>query len=165
VYFDINADGLQDAISWTNPTRDVAFLAFDRNGNGFIDHGEELFGNMTPLPPGSPQQRAEHGFDALASLEHESYGPSVPDGIIDARDAAYHKLLFWKDTSHDGLSQPAELRRASAAGLIAVETRFRESKRRDEYGNEFRLRGISWWQRQGRLEARLFYDVWFVPQR
>ena len=165
VYFDINADGVQDAISWTDPTRDVAFLAFDRNGNGVIDHGEELFGNTTPLPPGSPQPRAEHGFDALASLEDESYGPSVRDGTIDARDAAYHKLLFWKDTSHDGVSQPAEIRRASAAGLIAVETRFRESKRQDEYGNEYRLRGISWWQRNNRLDARLFYDVWFVPAR
>lgn len=165
VYFDINADGLQDAISWTDPTRDVAFLAFDRNGNGAIDHGEELFGNMTPLPLGSSQQRAENGFDALASLEHESYGPSLRDGIIDARDAAYHKLLFWHDSSHDGISQPNEIRPAAAAGLIAVETRFRESMRRDEYGNEYRLRGISWWNRGNRLDARLFYDVWFVPSQ
>jgi hypothetical protein len=165
VWFDINADGSPEAISWTDPSRDVAFLAFDRNGNGVIDHGEELFGNMTPLPAGSQEPRAEHGFDALASLEHESHGVSVRDGVIDARDAGYHKLLFWKDTSHDGLSQPSEIQAASAAGLIAIETRFRESKRRDEYGNEYRLRGISWWQRNNRLHARFFYDVWFVPRR
>ena len=54
---------------------------------------------------------------------------------------------------------------AAEAGLIAIETRFREGKRRDRYGNEFRLRGISWWQRNNRMEARPFYDVWFVPIR
>jgi trimeric autotransporter adhesin len=163
VYFDINADGQQDGISWTDPSRDVAFLAFDRNGNGAIDHGEELFGNVTPLP-GAGDERANHGFDALAALESDSYGPSVKDGTIDSRDAAYQRLLLWEDANHDGVSQSEELRTASAAGLRAIETRYRESKRRDQYGNEFRLRGISWWDRRGRLDARLFYDVWFVPR-
>lgn len=165
VWFDINADGTQNAISWTDPSKDVAFLAFDRNGNGMVDDGEELFGNSTPLPAGSSERRASDGFDALASLENSAYGTSVADGIIDAKDAAYHKLLLWKDSSHDGISQPGELQKAAGAGLIAIETRYRESKRRDEFGNEFRLRGISWWQRQNRLDARLFYDVWFVPKR
>jgi hypothetical protein len=109
--------------------------------------------------------RANHGLDALASLEDDSYGPSVKDGVTDAHDAAYHKLLLWKDGNHDGLSQASEIRKASAAGLIAIETRYRDSKRQDEFGNEFRLRGISWWQRGVQLDARLFYDIWFVPQR
>lgn len=165
VLFDINADGVQDAISWTDPRRDVAFLGYDRNGNRLVDDGEELFGNVTPLPAGGQQRRASHGFDALASLESEAYGTSVADGIIDQRDAAYHKLLLWHDANHDGLSQPAELKRASEAGLLAIETRFRKSTRRDEFGNEYRLRGISWWQRGKNLDARLFYDVWFVPRR
>ena len=165
VWFDINGDGTRNAISWTDPSKDVAFLAFDRNGNGAVDDGEELFGNSTPLPAGSSERRASDGFDALASLENSAYGTSVADGVIDAKDAAYHKLLLWKDASHDGISQPGELRKASDAGLVAIETRYRESKRRDAFGNEFRLRGISWWQRNNRLDARLFYDVWFVPTR
>lgn len=89
----------------------------------------------------------------------------MKDGTIDARDAVYHKLLLWKDDNHDGVSQASELQKASAAGLTAIETRYRESKRQDEFGNEFRLRGIGWWQRGGRLDARLFYDVWFVPRQ
>lgn len=163
VMFDINADGRQDAISWTDPRRDVGLLAFDRNGNGTIDNGEELFGNVTPLQGGA-SRRARHGFEALADLESEGYGPSVEDGTIDARDAAYHRLLLWVDRNHDGISQASEVMRASAAGLVAIETKYRESRRRDQFGNEFRLRGVSWWMR-GRLEARLFYDVWFVPKR
>lgn len=165
VWFDINADGQLDAISWTDATRDVAFLTFDRNGNGSIDDGEELFGNVTPVPGNMPPERATHGFDALASLEDPSYGPSRRDGLIDVRDAAYARLLLWTDRNHDGASQPAELQLASAAGLVAIETRYRESKRVDRHGNEFRLRGISWWQRNARLDPRLFYDVYFVPQQ
>lgn len=164
VWFDINADGQQDQISWTDPTKDVAFLAFDRNGNQVIDDGEELFGNATPLPGGQPGTE-RHGFDALASLELPEHGPSIADGVIDSRDTAYAKLLLWKDANHDGRSQPRELRRASDAGLVAIETRYRESKRTDEFGNEYRLRGISWWQRPRGLDARFFYDVWFVPTR
>ncbi len=165
VWFDINADGQLDAISWTDPRRDIAFLTFDRNGNGLIDDGEELFGNVTPVPGNMPPDRAVHGFDALASLEDPSYGPSHRDGRIDARDAAYDRLLLWTDRNHDGRSQPQELRKASAEGLTAIETRYREGRRTDEHGNEFRLRGISWWQRGGQLDARLFYDVYLVPQR
>lgn len=165
VLFDINADGQLDAISWTDPNREVAFLVFDRNANGIIDDGEELFGNVTPVQGNMPSGRALHGFDALASLEDPLYGPSRPDGRIDARDAAYQKLLLWVDRNHDGISQPEELRLASAAGLVAIETRYREDKRVDEHGNEFRLRGIGWWQRGEELEARLFYDVYFVPLR
>lgn len=165
VYFDINADGQQDAISWTDPTRDVAFLVFDRNGNGLVDDGEELFGNVTPMPAGSENARANHGFDALLSLENQSYGGSVKDGIIDSGDAAYDRLALWHDVNHDGVSQSGEIRKASQAGLIAIETRYRESKRQDQYGNEFRLRGISWWRNDGRLDARLFYDVWFVSKQ
>lgn len=163
VWFDINADGQQDAISWTDPSRDVAFLAFDRNGNMAIDHGEELFGNATPLPGSTPAQ-ARHGFDALASLESTEYGASTRDGIIDGKDAAYHKLLLWKDGNHDGMSQRSELTSAAQAGLVGIETRYRNSRRTDEFGNEYRLRGISWWKRAGRLDARFFYDVWFVPR-
>jgi hypothetical protein len=165
VWFDINADGQADAISWTDPRRDVAFLTFDRNGNGAIDDGEELFGNVTPVPGTTPPARAVHGFDALASLEHPSYGASRVDGRIDARDAAYQKLLLWTDRNHDGLSQPPELKKASDEGLVSIETRYRESKRVDQHGNEFKLRGIAWWQRGPRLDARIFYDVYFVPQR
>lgn len=56
-------------------------------------------------------------------------------------------------------------RREASAGLVAIETRYRESRRVDAYGNDYRLRGVSWWDRRGRLDPRLFYDVWFAPRR
>ena len=101
----------------------------------------------------------------MRSLEDPQYGVSVADGVIDRQDAAYRRLLLWKDANHDGVSQAGELTSAASAGLVAIATRYRESRRVDEHGNEYRLRGVSWWDRRGRLDPRLFYDVWFVPRR
>ena len=45
VYFDHDGDGVLTRTGWAG--RDDALLVWDRNGNGFIDTGAELFGDFT----------------------------------------------------------------------------------------------------------------------
>lgn len=81
VIFDHNGDGFAELTGWADLHDGV--LGMDRNGNGIIDDGKELFGDQTILKSG---QRATSGFEALAELD------SNRDGKIDANDEAYSQL-------------------------------------------------------------------------
>ena len=67
VYFDINADGVRDHVQWVRRGGDEGFLALDRNGNGVVDDGSELFGVGTPLI--LEGRSAPNGFVGLAQYD------------------------------------------------------------------------------------------------
>jgi len=138
VFFDLDANGRRGRISWTAAGSDDSWLALDRNGNGLIDDGRELFGNHTPQPA-PPAGSSRNGFLALAEFDRASAGGNS-DGRIDSKDAIYARLRLWRDENHDGVSQASELRPLAESDVARLHLDYRESKRADEYGNRFRYR-------------------------
>lgn len=161
VTFDLDVDGVADTISWTAPGGGDAFLVLDRNGNETIDDGQELFGNATRLVSG---RFAGNGYVALREYDSPSAGGNG-DFVIDAADAVWNRLQVWTDTNHDAVSQPPELRSLAAAGVHRVDTRYRELRRTDRYGNLFRFKARALIaDRHGRPHWSTTYDVFFVEE-
>lgn len=136
VRFDIDNDGILDRIAWTQPGSDDVFLYLDMNGNNRVDNGSELFGNYSPQFP----TETPNGFLALAVYDRPEYGGNN-DGRISSEDSVFQRLGFWRDSNHDGVSQTEELRRVSSTPVRAFSLRYRESRRQDEHGNQFRYIG------------------------
>jgi hypothetical protein len=122
-------------MSWTAPEVDDSWLALDRNGNRVIDDLTELFGNVTSQPPG----QSWNGFRALAVFDEPEHG-GRKDGRIDSRDAIYPRLVVWRDYNHNGYSERFEMRSLPAAGIEGIDLDYKESRRTDDHGNQFRYR-------------------------
>src|SRR5258706_491423 len=91
IYFDHDGNGNQTSTGWVKS--DDGFLTLDRNGNGVIDNGTELFGDATPLAAGG---KAADGFEALAQEDTNA------DGKVDSLDANWANLRVWRDLNQDG---------------------------------------------------------------
>jgi len=149
VMFDINGLGKILWIAWPLQADD-AWLALDRNDNGTIDSGAELFGNVTRLRTGVT---ASNGYEALAEFDANG------DGVIDRRDPIFARLRLWTDVNRDGQSQPDELLTLRQANVESISVQFEPSSKEDRFGNQFRYRAEVT-MRNGR--HRFSYDVFPV---
>jgi hypothetical protein len=92
--FDLNADGQTELINGL--TGGSGFLVFDRNNDGKINNGREMFG------PSSG-----NGFAELSALDDDK------NGWIDENDSAYNQLQVWQGAE-------GKLQSLASAGVGAI---------------------------------------------
>ena len=148
IHFDHDGDTFRELSGFV--AADDGLLALDRNGDGKITSGAELFGNHTVLADGS---LAEHGYEALAELDSNS------DGVVDSNDTRFGDLRIFKDLDQDGETDTGELLTLSEAGVNALSLGYSEQSYADEFGNEFRQVGSYTTTAD---QVRTMAQVWFT---
>ncbi len=103
INFDLDNNGFKEATSWID--NNDAFIAIDKNNNGAIDNGSELFGNksISNNAYAYTNPNAKNGFEALSEFDSNN------DGIIDEKDKEFTNLLLWQDKNSNGISETDEL--------------------------------------------------------
>ena len=103
INFDLDNNGFKEATSWID--NNDAFIAIDKNNNGTIDNGSELFGNksISNNAYAYTNPNAKNGFESLKELDSNN------DGIIDEKDKEFTNLLLWQDKNSNGISETDEL--------------------------------------------------------
>ena len=122
--FDLNSDGTNEAINFV--TGGSGFLAFDRNGDGTINNGSELFGANTG-----------NGFTELAALDDDH------NGWIDENDAAFNQLLVWaKDLSGNDILSTLKQSNVGALNLANIATPFDIKDNSNDLQGQIRSSGV-----------------------
>jgi hypothetical protein len=133
---------------WVEKDAPGYFLALDKNGNGKIDGKEELFGD---------QDTDENGFKELAKYDANH------DGVIDAKDPIFKKLLLWNDKNGDGIAQPDELEPLSKR-VTKISLKYHSAQ--TSYGQTARAREVGefWFKdAKGKTQKGVIEDIWFAP--
>lgn len=102
--FDLRGTG--EPIQSATATNGDALLALDRNLNGLIDNGKELFGD---------QNGAADGFAELGRLDANG------DGRVDSNDPLFDRLRVFEDRDRNGRSESSELRSLRQVGIRSLQ--------------------------------------------
>jgi hypothetical protein len=83
------------------------------------------------------------------------------DGLITQIDTVFSRLRLWRDANRNGIAENWELHTLPGLGIQTFELNYKESRRTDEYGNEFRYRAKVG-NARGQQMGRWAWDVFLV---
>lgn len=146
-YFDHDGNSFAENTGWVDSND--ALLVLDRNQNGLIDDGKELFGSNTLLSSG---KKAQNGFEALAEFDENR------DGVIDTADSVWSRLQLWQDKNQNGFVDEGELLSLSNTQITEIGLKYLKGDKKDENGHEHRETSQVTWADGHQTDAT---DVWF----
>ena len=118
VYFDLDRNGFAEKTAWIGPND--GFLVLDRNGNGIIDDGGELFSDQVTMSNGKRSESG--GFEALADVDNYQ----VNKKVIDKNDDIFEQLRIWIDSDTDGITDEGELHTLDEMNIESISYDFRK---------------------------------------
>ena len=157
VLFDMDGDGIAEPIGWTSAYDHDGFLWLDRNGNGAVDSGRELFGNATRLSDGL---LASNGFVALAEYDAFAMGGNA-DNEITSKDAVYDFLRVWTDSNHNGRLDTGESHSLADLNIAVISLEYDPSDMVDGCMNQHRFKGRFIERSEKRSRSRQIHDIYF----
>jgi len=137
-----------ETYSWPEEGSQGSFVAIDSHGDRSIRDESQLFGN---------NDSSSNGFEALAVHDQNK------DGLIDASDAVFPKLLLWNDKNGDSVAQKAEVRSMKEAGVVSFSLAFNPNSSVELEGRALIKQSstFSYKTSKGKLEVGGVFDIWF----
>jgi hypothetical protein len=148
-YFDLDNDGVRQRTGWVQGEDGI--LVFDKNRDGKVNNGTELFGNHTLLKNGT---KAANGFEALREYDENK------DGIIDAKDNIYNTLSLWQDSNSDGVTDTGELHTLTELGVKSINLDYIQTTDYEEQNRIFQTSSFT----TTAGDTQSINDVWFATE-
>jgi len=149
VNFDLRGNGQVQRWGWVGGNDGL--LVMDRNGDGIINDGRELFGAGTVLANG------KQGADGFTAMRQED---TNHDGKLDANDLHFKDLRVWVDANHDGKTDAGELKTLADLGIVEMNLGAKTGTEVDN-GN---LLGLVSDYKKSDGSTHALTDVWFARE-
>ncbi|EBR8158690.1 hypothetical protein DOA20_26630, partial [Salmonella enterica subsp. enterica serovar Newport] len=122
--FDHDGNQFAENTGWVSP--EDGLLVLDKNNDGKIGSGNELFGSNTVLSNG---QKAQDGYEALREYDENH------DGVIDKNDSIWSQLKVWQDKNSNATVEDGELFTLEQLKIAGIKLNYKNINSTDSEGN------------------------------
>ncbi|HEB6950045.1 TPA: hypothetical protein R0445_004666, partial [Salmonella enterica subsp. enterica serovar Hvittingfoss] len=122
--FDHDGNFFAENTGWVSP--EDGLLVLDKDHDGKIGSGNELFGSNTILNNG---QKATNGYEALREYDENH------DGVIDKNDSIWSQLKIWQDKNSNATVEDGEILSLDQLNIAGIKLNYQNINNTDSEGN------------------------------